>query len=361
MRFLDHLRGAKRMRACGIPRLCGVVLLIVLCLGCMTFLAACGGSSGGRTVVVYTSVDQTYSEPILKSFEERTGIRVQAVYDVEATKTVGLANRLISEKDKPLADVFWNGEILETLRLKDEGVLAPFESAGAADISPQFVDPEGYWAGMAGRARVILVNTDMVSPEDYPDSIYDLLDPRWPAEQVGIAYPMFGTSSTHAAALYAYLGADEARAFFRGLAERGVRVVDGNSVAKDMVAAGQLAFALTDTDDACLAIKAGKPVAAVFPDQGEGGMGTLVIPNTIALVRGARHPEEAQTLIDYLLSEEVEREVVKSGWSHLPVRRVDVEQECFDTDGIVSMNVQYAALFDWLEPSRSELADIFIR
>ena len=141
----------------------------------------------------------------------------------------------------------------------------------------------------------------------------------------------------------------------------GVRVVDGNSVAKDMVAAGQLAFALTDTDDACLAIKAGKPVAAVFPDQGEGGMGTLVIPNTIALVRGARHPEEAQTLIDYLLSEEVEREVVKSGWSHLPVRPLAVEPECFDVGGVASMNVQYEALFDWLEPSRSELAEIFIR
>ena len=167
-------------------------------------------------------------------------------------------------------------------------------------IYPQFVDPEGYWAGIAGRARVILVNTDLLSPEEYPESIYDLLDPRWPAEQVGIAYPMFGTTSTHAAALYAYLGEDKARAFFEGLAERGVKVVDGNSVAKDLVAAGRLAFAMTDTDDACAAIKAGRPVTAVVPDQGDGGMGTLVIPNTIALVRGAPHPQEAQALIDYL-------------------------------------------------------------
>ncbi len=339
-------------------------LLAVLCLGCATLLAACASGSDGRsakTVVVYTSVDQMYSEPILKDFEEQTGIRVQAVYDVEATKTVGLANRLLSEKERPLADVFWNGEILETLRLKDEGVLAPFESPSTEGIYPQFVDPEGYWAGIAGRARVILVNTDLLSPEEYPESIYDLLDPRWPAEQVGIAYPMFGTTSTHAAALYAYLGEDKARAFFEGLAERGVQVVDGNSVAKDLVAAGRLAFAMTDTDDACAAIKAGRPVTAVFPDQGDGGMGTLVIPNTIALVRGAPHPQEAQVLIDYLLSEEVERQVVKLGWSHLPVRPLAVEPECFDVGGVASMNVQYEALFDWLEPSRSELAEIFIR
>lgn len=340
------------------------VILVALFLACVALVVACSDGSDEsttKTVVIYTSVDQMYSEPILKDFEEQTGIRVQAVYDVEATKTVGLANRLISEKERPLADVFWNGEILETLRLKDEGVLAPFESPSTEGISPQFVDPEGYWVGIAGRARVILVNTDLLSPEEYPESIYDLLDPRWPAEQVGIAYPMFGTTSTHAAALYAYLGEDKARAFFEGLAERGVKVVDGNSVAKDMVAAGQLAFAFTDTDDACLAIEAGKPVVAVFPDQGDGGMGTLVIPNTITLVQGAPHPQEAQTLIDYLLSEEVEQKVVKSGWSHLPVRPIAVEQECFDVSGIVSMNVQYGALFEWLEPSRSELAEIFIR
>lgn len=338
-----------------------VVLLAVMVVGGAIFLAACGGGSDDRTVVVYTSVDQMYSEPILKEFEERTGIKVQAVYDVEATKTVGLANRLISEKDRPLADVFWNGETLETLRLKDEGVLAPFESPSAAAISPQFVDPEGYWVGIAGRARVIIVNTDLLSPDEYPVSIYDLLDPRWPADQVGIAYPMFGTTSTHAAALYAYLGEKQAREFFQGLSDRGVRVVDGNSVTKDMVAAGQLAFALTDTDDACLAIKDGSPVTVVFPDQLEGGMGTLVIPNTVAFINGAPHPEEAQALIDYLLSEEVERAVMASGWSHLPVRPLVVEQECFDVTGIAGMNVEYELLFDWLEPSRSELSELFIR
>jgi len=58
-------------------------------------------------VVVYTSVDQVYSEPVIRAFEKRTGILVLPVYDVEASKTTGLVNRLIAERGRPQADVFW--------------------------------------------------------------------------------------------------------------------------------------------------------------------------------------------------------------------------------------------------------------
>ena len=63
---------------------------------------------GDREVVIYTSVDQVFSEPILNGFEKAKGIKVKAVYDVEASKTAGLVNRLIAEKDRPKCDVFWN-------------------------------------------------------------------------------------------------------------------------------------------------------------------------------------------------------------------------------------------------------------
>ncbi|MDI7277711.1 MAG: iron ABC transporter substrate-binding protein, partial [Anaerolineae bacterium] len=75
--------------------------------------AGCRGRE--QTVVVYTSRDQLYAEPILKGFERDTGIRVRAVYDTGATKTVGLTNRLLAEKDHPQADVFWNSEVARTI------------------------------------------------------------------------------------------------------------------------------------------------------------------------------------------------------------------------------------------------------
>jgi iron(III) transport system substrate-binding protein len=279
-------------------------------------LAGCGGNA--NTVVVYTSLDQLYSEPVLNDFEAETGIRVQAVYDVEAAKTTGLVNRLVAEKGRPQADVFWSSEYAQTIMLKDEGVLAPYDSPSAADIPEEYRDPDDYWTGFAARARIIMVNKELVAEEDYPASILDLLDPSWGDNEVGIANPLFGTTATHAAALFAALGDEEAQAFFEGLLDQNVRVVDGNSVVRDMVVSGELKVGLTDTDDAHIAVAQGQPVDIIFPDQDD--LGTLLIPNTVAMVNGAPHPEEAKRLIDYLLSPEVEARLAASESVQMPVR-----------------------------------------
>jgi iron(III) transport system substrate-binding protein len=83
-------------------------------------------------VIVYTSLDKVFSQPILDEFEKQTGIKVKAVYDSEATKTTGLVNRLIAEKDAPQADVFWNSQTGRTIVLKKKGVLVPYVSPSAA-------------------------------------------------------------------------------------------------------------------------------------------------------------------------------------------------------------------------------------
>ena len=75
-----------------------------------------------RAVIVYTSQDQVYAEPIFREFQRQTGIKVRAVYDSEAVKTVGLANRLLAEKSNPQADVFWSNEELRTRQLAAQGI-----------------------------------------------------------------------------------------------------------------------------------------------------------------------------------------------------------------------------------------------
>jgi len=125
--------------------------------------------------------------------------------------------------------------------------------------------------------------------------------------------------------------------FFETLQKRGVRVVDGNSVVRDFVASGQWIFGLTDTDDACGAKQKGAPVAIVFPDQAEKEMGTVLIPNTAALIAKAPHPLEAQNLLDFLLSKEVEQQLVESGWCHIPLRQLETRPTCFETDKVKAM------------------------
>jgi len=324
---------------------------------------ACGRGETRPQVVVYTSVDQVYAEQVLQAFEEQTGIRVLAVYDVEATKTVGLAQRLLTEQRNPQADLFWNGEFLQTLFLEGEGVLTPAHIPANSGLPAAYIDPAGHWVAFGGRSRVILINTERIAPGEAPTSIFDLLSETYPPQTVALAKPLFGTTATEAAALYATLGAEDARAFYQQIAARGVRVLDGNSVVRDQVASGQLAWGLTDTDDACGAILRGAPVQMIFPDQGPEQIGTLIIPNTVALIAGGPNPEEAQILFDYLLSAETETFLVDIGWIQVPTRPLadTVAPDCFVDVEVRTMAVDFDAIYLSLEVALADLQSIFVQ
>ena len=289
-------------------------------LGLAVLAAACGRSGQpapeARTVTVYVSTDRVFSEPVLQDYQRRSGVTVNAVYDTEETKSTGLANRLLAEQGRPQADVFWSNEPVRTLVLKSRNVLAPYRSPSAEGIPAVLRDPEGYWTGFSARMRVIAYNTSLVRADDAPQSVLDLADPKWKG-QVAIADPRFGSTSFHVAALYAVLGDTKADDFFRRLKANDVRIVDGNSVVRDLVVRGEVKAGLTDTDDVNVALEAGQPIAMVLPDR--DGMGVPVMPNLVSFVRGAPHPEEGRKLIDYLLSPDVERMLAQSEAVQIPL------------------------------------------
>jgi iron(III) transport system substrate-binding protein len=291
-------------------------LLGILALGAACAAACAGPDRSSREVTAYVSADRPFSEPIMTEYQRQSGVRVNVVYDTEETKSTGLANRLLAEKGRPQADVFWSNEPVRTLVLKSRGVLAPYQSPAAANIASAFKDPEGYWTGFAARLRVIVYNTGKVAAGGAPQSVLDLADPRWKG-QVAIADPRFGSTSFHVAALYAELGDERADEFFRKLKANDVKVVDGNSVVRDMVARGDVSVGLTDTDDVNVALEAKQPVAMVLPDR--NGMGVPVMPNMVSLVDGAPHGDEGKRLIDYLLSPDVERRLAESEAVQIPL------------------------------------------
>jgi iron(III) transport system substrate-binding protein len=275
----------------------------------------CGGRSA-REVTAYVSADRPFSEPIMQEYQRRSGVRVNVVYDTEETKSTGLANRLLAERSRPQADVFWSNEPVRTLVLKTRGVLAPYRSPAAQGIADTFKDPEGFWTGFSARLRVIVYNTAKVRPEDAPRSVFDLADPRWKG-QVAIADPRFGSTSFHVAALYAELGDQRMDDYFGRLKANDVKIVDGNSVVRDMVARGEVAVGLTDTDDVNVALEAKLPVAMILPDR--KGFGVPVMPNMVSLIANAPHPDEGKQLIDYLLSADVERALAASEAVQIPL------------------------------------------
>lgn len=326
--------------------LCGLIGLLI-------------GCTRQPRVVVYAALDQLFSEPILAQFEAETGIKVLAQFDTEAQKTVGLYRRLVAERAAPQCDVWWNNEIVHTILLQQQGLLEPYASPSAVDIPPAFQATDRTWTGFAARARVLIYNREVIpNASDVPQSIRDLADPRWRGRAT-LANPLFGTTSTHVAALFALLGPSAAAQLLDDMKKNDVVISAGNATVRDRVAAGELALGLTDTDDAHGALLDGKPVGIVFPDA--DGMGTLLIPNTLALIRHCPHPEQGRRLIDYLLRPEIEAALARGRSAQIPVRRnVPGPPDLPGLEAMRVMAVDYSAVADQMEPSRRYVEERFL-
>lgn len=271
--------------------------------------------AAGPEVVVYTSVDPVFSREVLARFERETGIRVRDVQDTEATKTTGLIERIRREQRRPRCDVLWSNEPLRTIRLAEEGLLASYEPVAAAGIPPEYRDREHRWTGFAARARVVAFDPTRIDPDDAPQTLAELVEERYHG-QVAIADPRFGTTGSHFAALLALWGEERYRRYLEALVANSVQVVAGNSASRDRVLSGEALLALTDTDDVEVSRRAGDSIAESFlPVEG-----TLVLPNTVAIIEGAPNPAAARTLVEWLLRSSLEGELAASPSRQIPVR-----------------------------------------
>jgi iron(III) transport system substrate-binding protein len=250
----------------------------------MTLAAGCGRESSPQ-VVVYTSQDRVYAEPIFQEFTRRTGIKVNALYDSEAAKTVGLANRLLAEKTHPQCDLFWNNEELRTWQLAARDVV------------------ETNWLSLGYRARRLVLNTNHLPVQTISSmagdgkglGLRDLATSAW-SGKVALAYPLFGTTATHLMALRQYWGEKKWEQWCRALRANKPFLVEGNSAVVNLVGRGEAWAGLTDSDDVAAGQREGLPVAGLALND----VPQMLIPNTVSLVIRRRHTIEAKTLAEFL-------------------------------------------------------------
>jgi len=329
---------------------------IINTLALLLLIAAVSASCqrNKNEVVVYTSVDQVFSEPVLKIFEKETGIKVKAVFDTEETKSTGVLNRLIAEKDNPQCDVFWSGDPVRANILKQKGITQPYISANAEGIKPVFKDPENNWTGFSARARVLIYNTDSLKGNDIPISVFDLTNKKYKGK-VAIANPLFGTTTFHIAALFSVLGDEKAKQFLENLKNNNVIIATSNGDVKKRVALGEALCGLTDTDDAFEAQKDGEHTGIVFLDQ--QGIGTLIMPNTVSLIKNSPNTENGKKLIDYLLSKQTEAKLAKS-CAQMPLHKnVEIPIEIPPLDDIKPMQIDYEATAEKLQQIQNYLKE----
>lgn len=330
-------------------------------------LAACLVLTGGcvpraeSDVVVYSALDEEFAFPILNAYERSTDHETGVIpkFDVESTKTVGLVNRIIAEQEQPVCDLFWNNEIMHTVRLQKLGLLQPHTWDLPPDYPKDMVARDGTWCGFAARARVLLINTRLIpDPADYPTSVADLTDPKW-NKKCAMARPLFGTTATHFAVLRELEGREETLDRLKQIQQNAV-ILSGNKQVALAVASGRVAWGLTDTDDAIIEKDSGEPVAIVFPDQSPDQLGTLRIPNTIAVLRNAPHSVAAGQLADYLISPETEDRLAMGNSSQLPIHRGSkFPPRVLPTDPVRWMRVDFEAAAEGWDEWSKDVQDVF--
>ncbi len=286
-------------------------------LSALLMSTGCTGKQAApsKTVVAYVSEDQVFSEPLLRDFETTTGIKVNAVFDTEEAKSTGVMNRLLAERRNPQADVYWANEPIRAEILKQQGISVPYLSPQAAGIPSTFKDPQGHWTGFSARARLMVVRKDL---KEKPQSVLAYTDPRFKGQGV-IANPLFGTTTAEIAALFTIWGDPRGEAFMNSMRSNGVRVSTSNGESADFVASGEAQFSLVDSDDGFNRLKQGKTIEIVFPDQDQGGIGCMIVPNALLMIRGGPNQENAKKLIDFLLSPESERKLAFSDAAQIPL------------------------------------------
>jgi iron(III) transport system substrate-binding protein len=286
--------------------------------------------AASKELIVYCAQDQTYAEPIFRDFQKQSGIKVRAVYDNEAVKTVGLANRLLAERGHPQCDLFWGNEEMRTRQLAANGV---------------FRDTNG-WFAFGYRSRRIVINTNKLSKSDAPQSVSALTNQVWRGK-AAMAYPQFGTTGTHLNALRQFWGSDGWEAWCRAFVANKPLLVDGNSTVVKMVAGGEALVGLTDSDDIADGQREGLPIEAL-PLTSE----MLLIPNTIGLIKNARHTDAAQQLADFLRSPAV-------------IDRLFAAKALEGSDpksvAVPTLRVDWQKLLHDLEPTTAKLNSIFLR
>lgn len=256
------------------------------------------------TVVVYSSLDDVYARGLAKIFSNKSGIKIQLVTDTEETKSSGILNRLLAEKERPRADVFLSGDPVRANVLQEEGAA----SQSANDKLALF----------SARARVLIYNTNRIAAADAPRSVRDLAKPEWAARSC-LANPLFGTTAFQAAALFEQWGEKAAKEFFEDFSRNGGTMLSSNGEVRRRVAAGQFAVGLTDSDDANIAITEGSPVGVVFPESAEEGL--LVVPCAAVRIKGSPNPEGGKMFIEFLCSPVAEEWMARSPAAHLPLSR----------------------------------------
>ena len=267
-------------------------------------LAGCGGGddegSGSGTLTVYSGREEEIVAPLFDRFEEQTGIEVEVRYADSAE----LAATIAEEGDNSPADVFFAQDPGSLGSLEDRLEMLP--DAVLERVDSRFRDDDGRWVGTSGRARVVVYNTDELTEDEVPDSVFDLTDPKWKGK-VGIA-PTNASFQAFVTAMRLDAGEERTRQWLEDLMENEPKFYEKNTPVVEAVAAGEIEVGLVNHYYLYLVKEEqgeDTPIANKFLPGDDPG--ALVSVAGAGVLEGSDDREQAERFVEFLLEDAQQR------------------------------------------------------
>jgi iron(III) transport system substrate-binding protein len=335
-------------------RISALLALLTVVLGaCAAPVAVTAPQAGvGGRLVIYSGRSEPLLKPVLDAFKTA---HPEVEILLKAGSNSEIANALLEERANPQADVFISTELFTIQSLAAQGVFEAYRPAGAESLPAEFRSPEGVWVGLTRRVRVIMYNTDLVSADEAPKSIFELTDPKWKG-QIAAAGSTNGSMQAQIAVMRSLLGEAPTEEWLRGLLDNQVTFFGGHTDVRKAVGAGEFKLGLVNHYYYYLQLAEGSPVGVVFPDQGEGQIGLISNATAAAIVKGGKNPAAAKALLDFLLSAQGQKLFAEENYEYPLLPGVGVREGVQPLEGLrfaeVDLNkavADFDATFDLIE------------
>ena len=250
-------------------------------------------------ITIYSGRNEEFVGPIFEDFTEETGIEV----DVRYGDTAELAALITEEGDATPADVYFGQDAGALGALEAGGLLASLPDDVLDQVDPLFRSREGNWTGTTGRVRVLPYNTDTLTEDEVPDSVFDLTDPEWEG-RVGWA-PTNGSFQAFVTAMRLTEGDDVARDWVQGMIDNGAVEFENNTSIVEAVGRGEVEVGIAN-HYYLFRFQAEDPEFPVDNKYLPGDIGGLVNIAGVGVLANTDQEDAALELVRYLLSEEVQ-------------------------------------------------------
>ena len=257
--------------------------------------------SEGGSLVVYSGRSENLVGPLIEQFEAASGIDVEVRYG----STPEIAATLVEEGTNSPAEVFFAQDPGGLGAVANQGLLAELPEAILNAVKPEFRSPDALWVGVAGRARVIVYNTDALTEADLPDDIAAFTDPAW-AGRFGLA-PTNASFQAMVTGMRVIWGEDETRAWLEGIVANDPVIFEGNSAIVEAVGAGEVEVGFVNHYYLYRFLaEQGEEFAARNYFLPSGGPGSLVMVAGAGRIATGANEANALTFIEYLVSPEAQ-------------------------------------------------------